>query len=103
MLVWGPVSEYIEIVVAGAVERVGRLRLEAGATLRVALEAAGGLAYRPDARPEGHLLLRRRGPSSRQALIRRWNIFEDDPRGWQSARLEHRDVVVVAWSLPEGR
>ena len=44
---------YIEVVVAGAVERVGTLRLEQGATLRVALEAAGGLAYRSDARPEG--------------------------------------------------
>lgn len=89
----------IEIVVAGAVERVGRLRLESGATLRVALEAAGGLAYRPGARPEGWLLLRRRGGASRQALVQRWNIFEEDPRAWQTARLEHRDVIVFTWSL----
>jgi protein involved in polysaccharide export with SLBB domain len=95
------VDATIEIVVAGAVERVGRLRLEAGATLRVAIEAAGGLAYRPGARPEGALLLRRRGPTSRQALMQRWDIFRDDPRAWQSARLEHRDVVVVAWTLSE--
>ena len=91
----------IEIVVAGAVERSGLLYLESGATLRVALEAAGGLAYRPGARPEGWLLLRRRGGTSRQAVVRRWNIFEDDPRAWQSTRLEHRDVVVLAWSLSE--
>lgn len=95
-----PVS-HIEIVVAGAVERVGLLRLEAGATLRAALEAAGGLAYRPGARPEGQVLLRRRGPSSRQVLVRRWNLFEDDPHSWQSARLEHRDVIVFAWSVSE--
>ena len=90
-----------EIVVAGAVERVGRLRLEAGSTLRIALEAAGGLAYRPDARPEGALLLRRRAPTSRDVRMQRWNLFEDDPRSWQSARLEHRDVIVVAWALTE--
>lgn len=91
----------IEIVVAGAVERVGRLRLEAGATLRLALEAAGGLAWRQGARPEGALLLRRRAPTSRAVRVQRWNLFEDDPRDWQSARLEHRDVIVVAWSLEE--
>ena len=91
----------IEIVVVGAVERVGRLRLEAGATLRVAIEAAGGLAYRPGARPEGALLLRRRGPTSRQARMQRWDLFRDDPRAWESARLENRDVIVVAWSLSE--
>jgi hypothetical protein len=31
--------------------------------------------------------------------VQRWNIFEDEPRAWQSARLEHRDVIVFAWSL----
>jgi hypothetical protein len=95
------VGATIEIVIAGAVERVGRLRLEAGSTLRVALEAAGGLAWREGARPEGALLLRRRAPTSRDARTQRWNLFEDDPRDWQSARLEHRDVVVVAWTLTE--
>jgi protein involved in polysaccharide export with SLBB domain len=93
------VDASIEIVVAGAVERGGRIRLEEGATVRVALEAAGGLAYRAGARPEGPLLLRRRGPRSREVVVWRWNLFEDDPRVWQSARLEHRDVIVVAWSL----
>ena len=92
---------FIEIVVSGAVTRGGRLRLEPGATLRIALEAAGGLAYRPGARPEGPLLLRRRGPRSRDVATWRWNLFEDDPRAWQSARLEHRDVIIVAWSLSE--
>jgi len=91
----------IEIVVAGAVERVGRMRLEAGATVRVALEAAGGLAYRPGARPAGHVVLRRRAPSSRTVQVRRWNLFDDDPRAWESMRLEHRDVIVFAWSLSE--
>ncbi|HEX5067589.1 MAG TPA: hypothetical protein VFY49_15830 [Myxococcota bacterium] len=91
----------IEIVVTGAVERGGRLRLEAGSTLRVAIEAAGGLAYRPGARPEGALLLRRRGPTSRQVRMLRWDLFRDDPHAWESARLEHRDVIVVAWSLSE--
>jgi hypothetical protein len=95
------VGTTIEIVVAGAVERVGRLRLEAGTTLGVALEAAGGLAYRPGARPEGALLLRRRFATSRQPLTRRWNLFDDDPRAWQSISLEHRDVIVVAWTLTE--
>jgi protein involved in polysaccharide export with SLBB domain len=91
----------IEIVVAGAVTRAGRLRLESGATLRAALEAAGGLAYRPGARPQGALMLRRRSPRSRDTVVWRWNIFEDDPGEWQSARLEHRDVIVFAWSLTE--
>jgi protein involved in polysaccharide export with SLBB domain len=95
------VDASIEIVVAGAVERVGRMRLEAGATVRVALEAAGGLAYRPGARPAGQIVLRRRAPSSRTVQVRRWNLFDDDPRAWQSARLEHRDVIVFAWSLSE--
>jgi protein involved in polysaccharide export with SLBB domain len=97
------VHEHIEIVVAGAVARGGRLRLESGATLRVALEAAGGLTYRPDARPEGRLILRRRGQSTRRAVILRWNIFEDDPGTWQSTRLEDRDVIVFAWSLAATR
>ena len=71
----------VEVVMrVGASITVGALRLEAGATLRVALEAAGGLAYRRGARPEGPLLLRRRGPTSRSVHVRRWNLFEDDPR-----------------------
>jgi len=94
---------YIEVVVTGAARRVGTLRLEPGATLRAALEAAGGLAYRTDARPEGPLLLRRRGASSRQVQVQRWNLFEDEPRAWQSTQLEHRDVIVIAWSLVETR
>jgi protein involved in polysaccharide export with SLBB domain len=95
------VDATIEIVVAGAVERVGRMRLEAGATVQVALEAAGGLAYRPGARPAGQIVLRRRAPSSRTVHVRRWNLFDDDPRAWESTRLEHRDVIVFAWSLSE--
>ncbi len=95
--------EHIEIIVAGAVERVGRLRLESGATVRMALEAVGGLAYRPDARPEGRLILRRRGQSTRRVEVLRWNIFEDDPGTWQSTRLEDRDVIVFAWSLAAAR
>jgi protein involved in polysaccharide export with SLBB domain len=94
---------YIEVVVAGAARRVGTLRLEPGATLRAALEAAGGLVYRIDARPEGPLTLRRRGASSRQVRVQRWNLFEDEPRTWESAQLEHRDVIVIAWSLLEAR
>ena len=90
----------IEVVIVGAVERVGALRLQAGSTLRAALEAAGGLAYRSDARPEGQLLLRRRGAASRQVRVQRWNIFEDELQSWQSTPLEHRDVIVFAWSLP---
>jgi hypothetical protein len=94
---------YIEVVVAGAARRTGRLRLEAGATLRAALDAAGGLAWRDDARPEGPLLLRRRSPTSREVRTQRWNLFEDEARDWQSARLEHRDVIVIAWSLTADR
>jgi len=95
------VDATIEIVVAGAVARVGRMRLESGATLRIALEAAGGLSYRPGARPAGQIVLRRRAPSSRTVHVRRWNLFDDDPRAWESTRLEHRDVIVFAWSLSE--
>jgi hypothetical protein len=35
--------------------------------------------------------------------VRRWDLFEDDPRAWQSTRLEHGDVIVIAWTLPEDR
>jgi protein involved in polysaccharide export with SLBB domain len=94
---------YIEVVIVGAVERVGALRLEVGSTLRAALEAAGGLAYRRDARPEGPMLLRRRAAASRQARVQRWNLFEDEPQSWQSAPLEHHDVIVIAWSLQRTR
>jgi protein involved in polysaccharide export with SLBB domain len=90
---------WIEIVVSGAVERGGRLRLTPGATLRTALEAAGGLAWRPGARPEGGVVLRRRAASARRVEVRRWNLLEDPPRAWQSTRLEDRDVIVFAWSL----
>ena len=93
----------IEVIVAGAVERVGPLRLDPGATLRAALEAAGGLAYRLGARPEGPLVLRRRPPSSRRVEVRRWDLFDDDPRAWQSTRLEHGDVIWVAWTLLDDR
>jgi protein involved in polysaccharide export with SLBB domain len=93
----------IEVIVAGAVERTGPLRLDVGATLRAALEAAGGLAYRVGARPEGPLVLRRRARTSRRVEVRRWDLFEDDPRAWQSTRLEHGDVIVIAWTLPEDR
>lgn len=89
----------IEIVIAGAVERAGRTRLDAGATIEAALRAAGGLAYREGARPEGELVLRRRSPSSRSVSVHRWHIFDEPAEAWRSFSLEHRDVLVFTWTL----
>jgi hypothetical protein len=84
-----------------AVPSRGRPAASEAAPPRHRARGRGRLAFRPGARPEGALLLRRRFPTSRQPLMRRWNLFEDDPRAWQSTLLEHHDVVVVAWSLEE--
>jgi protein involved in polysaccharide export with SLBB domain len=93
----------IQIVIAGAVERAGRTQLDAGATIDAALRAAGGLAYRAGARPEGELVLRRRSPLARTVSVRRWRIFDETPDEWRSFTLEHRDVLVFSWSLPRDR
>jgi protein involved in polysaccharide export with SLBB domain len=89
----------IEIVIAGAVERTGRTHLDAGATIDAALRAAGGLAYRAGARPEGELVLRRRSPRSRTVSVHRWRIFDAPAEAWRSFELEHRDVLVFTWAL----
>lgn len=92
----------IEVLISGAVESGGPRRLEPGATLEAALRAAGGLAYRPGARPEGRLVLRRRRPSSRTIEVHRFALWGDDVRPWRSFRLEHRDVLIVGWELGPG-
>ena len=45
----------IEVVISGAIERAGRTRLDPDATVGTALAAAGGLAYRAHASPDGEL------------------------------------------------
>jgi protein involved in polysaccharide export with SLBB domain len=94
----------IEILISGAVGRAGRTHLDAGATIEMALRAAGGLAWRVGARPEGELVLRRRSPRSRTVSVHRWRIFDEPAESWRSFALEHRDVLVFTWSLqPEPR
>jgi protein involved in polysaccharide export with SLBB domain len=89
----------IEVVIAGAVARPGRTRLEAGATVDAALQAVGGLAYRGQAHPAGQLVLRRRTPHSRTVSVHRFRIFEGTTGAWRSFPLEQRDVLVFDWSL----
>jgi len=89
----------IEVVISGAVERTGRTRLEAGATVATALSAAGGLAYRLHARPDGEIVLRRRTPSSRRVSVYRWRLFEEPQAPWRSFQLEQHDVLVFGWVL----
>jgi protein involved in polysaccharide export with SLBB domain len=89
----------IRVIVSGAVRSGGPLELSAGATVETALRAAGGLAYRPHARPEGQLVVRRRAPTQRRVEVHRWNIHEDERERWASFRLEHHDVLVFGWSL----
>lgn len=89
----------IEVVVSGAVERAGRARLDSDATVGVALSAAGGLAYRGHATPDGELVLRRRSPSSRSVSVYRWRIFDASAGPWRSFPLEQHDVLVFGWSL----
>jgi len=93
---------HIRVIVSGAVESSGPLELEPGATLAAALRAARDLAWRPHARPAGQLVLRRRRPTSRRVEVRRWNIFEEGRETWGAFALEHRDVVIVGWSLDAG-
>lgn len=89
----------IEVVISGAVESGGPLRLDPDATLEAALRAAGGLAFRPDARPEGGVVVRRRRPSSRTIEVHRFALWGDAARDWRGFRLEHRDVLIVGWQL----
>lgn len=89
----------IEVVVSGAVASGGPRRLEPGATLEAAICAAGGLAYRPGARPGGALAVRRRRPSSRTVEVHRFTLWGDDAGAWRGFRLEHRDVLIVEWRL----
>ena len=87
------------MVISGAVERAGRTVLDSGATVAMALRAAGGLAYRRNAGPAGELVLRRRLPTSRSVAVYRWNIFEGESASWRSFRLEQHDVLVFGWSV----
>lgn len=89
----------IEVVISGSVQRAGRTRLEPGATVASALQAAGGLAFRAHAIPAGELVLRRRIPSSRTVSVYRWRIFDPPSETWRSFPLEQHDVLVFTWSL----
>ena len=89
----------IRVVVSGAVARSGSTDLEPGATVAMALRAAGGLAYGRDAGPAGELVLRRRLPTSRTTSVYRWNVFEGEPESWRSFPLEQHDVLVFEWSV----
>jgi len=89
----------IEVLISGAVEAGGPLRLESDATLEAALRAAGGLAWRAGARPEGRVVVRRRRPSWRTIGGHRFALWCEGARDWRGVRLGHRDVLIVGWQL----
>jgi hypothetical protein len=86
----------VDVIVSGAVERVGRQLLDAPATVPAALQAAGGLAHRDRMRPSG-LLTVRRPLGNRRVDVWQFDVFA--PQSWQGFELLSGDLVVFQWQL----
>ena len=87
----------VDVIVSGAVERVGHHLVDCPATVAAALQAAGGLANRERMRPSGFITVRR-PVGNRKVDVWRFHLSDSDGR-WESFELQAGDLVVFQWFL----
>jgi protein involved in polysaccharide export with SLBB domain len=87
----------VDVIVNGAVERVGHQLIDSPATVAAALQAAGGLANRERMRPSGVITVRR-PLGNRKVDVWRFHLSDPDPQ-WKSFELQQGDLVVFQWLL----
>jgi len=69
----------VDVIVSGAIVRMGHHLLKIPATIAAALEAAGGLARQPQMWPAGPITVRE----------------------WESFALQTGDLIVVQWQVAD--
>ena len=90
--------QQIDVMVSGAVQTVGRQSLGHPATIRSALDAAGGLAApAPQMKPADKVTVRR-PLGDRKVDVFRFSLSEV-PAKWEKFPLADGDLVVFQWDI----
>jgi protein involved in polysaccharide export with SLBB domain len=88
----------IDVMVSGAVHSVGRQSLGRPATIRSALDAAGGFATSgPEMKPADTVTVRR-PLADRKVDVFRFSLSEV-PAKWEEFALADGDLVVFQWDI----
>ena len=91
-------AQQIDVTVSGAVHTVGRQSLGQPATIRSALDAAGGLAApAPQMKPADNVTVRR-PLGDRKVDVFRVSLSET-PAKWEEFPLADGDLVVFQWDI----
>ena len=91
-------AQKIFVMVSGAVNAVGRQSLGQPATIRSALDAAGGFATpAPQMKPADTVTVRR-PLADRKVDVFRFSLSEV-PAKWEEFALAHGDLVVFQWDI----
>jgi protein involved in polysaccharide export with SLBB domain len=91
-------AQRIDVMVSGAVHTVGRQSLGQPATIRSALDAAGGLAApAPQMKPADKVTVRR-PLGDRKVDVFRFSLSEV-PAKWEEFPLADGDLVVFQWDI----
>jgi protein involved in polysaccharide export with SLBB domain len=91
-------TQKIDVMVSGAVHTVGRQALGQPATIRSALDAAGGFATPvPQMKPADTVTVRR-PLADRKVDVFRFSLSEV-PAKWEEFRLADGDLVVFQWDI----
>ncbi len=88
----------VDVLVSGAVVRTGHHVLTHLATIKVAIETAGGLARLPLMWPAGPLTVRRPLGDGKVDV---WRFHLDKPQAWESFVLQAGDAVIVQWHVAD--
>jgi hypothetical protein len=87
----------VDVLVSGAVESVGHHLIPAPATIEAALQAAGGLARRPQMWPAGPITVRR-PLGDRKVVVWRFSLDDPEPQAWRRFELCSGDAVIFQWT-----
>jgi protein involved in polysaccharide export with SLBB domain len=91
-------ARQIDVMISGAVQTVGRHSLGQPATIRSALDAAGGLAApAPQMKPADTVTVRR-PLGDRKVDVFRF-LLSEVPAKWEEFALTDGDLVVFQWDI----
>jgi hypothetical protein len=88
----------VDVLVSGAVLKMGQHSVPAPATIEAALQAAGGLARLPKMWPAGPIAVRR-PLGDRKVKVWRFHLNDPEPQEWRRFELISGDLVVFAWHV----
>jgi protein involved in polysaccharide export with SLBB domain len=95
-------TEQIDVMISGAVDTVGRQSLGQPATIRSALDAAGGFATPAPEMKAADTVTVRRPLGDRKVDVFRFSLPEV-PAQWEEFVLADGDLVVFQWDIqPDG-